>query len=878
MRLKRRGASSATGYGTSGSNDVYFTHQQRLNHVPARVIGALFAALCVGLFIPPAAGADEQRGPMTSPQHERASGDYPLKPIPFTAVKLTDSFWLPRLNTQREVLVPHALKQTEPGVRHLQAAADFLAGKGAPDHRPHRFIDSDLYKVIEGAAYLLQLERDPALEAEIDRIIDVIAAAQKSDGYLYPSHITGVGSAKHMMGDAPYQFVVHSHELYNVGHLYEAAIAYAQATRKDKLLKIAEKNAQHVNRVFFEGDANYNGGRPVNQAPGHQEIELALVKLAQATANPLYLKMADRFLAIRGRTYRPQGEGVMSPTYAQQHLPVAEQTEAVGHAVRAAYQYAAMADVGVLTGNDSYGKALDAIWHDIVNTRMHITGGLGAVHGIEGFGPRFVLPNADAYNETCAAVGNVLVNYRLFLLHGDAKYLDVAEVALLNNVLAGVNLPGNQFFYVNPLEADGDHPFNHGAAGRVDWFGTACCPTNLARLIPQVGGMTYAQRENSLYVTFFVGSESTLNLPGGPVGIRQETQYPSDGKIKIILTPKAAQRFALRLRIPTWTGGRFVPGDLYRYVDPEKAPWTVRVNGQQVEAPTTEHGFVVLDREWRAGDEVELHLPMPVCFNTCDERVEANRGRVAITRGPLVMCAEGTDNGVVQRLALEQIPAADAIAVGSTEIATGHEAVSVTLPASAVGAEGAAPVKLKLIPYYAWNNRGNGSMIVWLPRQAEMVRYFNGERLIGSAFGPVRASHTFEKDTVAALVDGQRPRNSGDGSIRRWTSWPEKGKAQWATVEFKKPQALRSVGVYWYDDKGGVQVPVEWNLAVRTNGQWKPMQLYVTDSYQLQPDQYNVVHPAAAMTCDAIRINMTPKADAAVGILDLNVEFEGADE
>ncbi len=539
------------------------------------------------------------------------AADYPLKPVPFHEVEMTSEFWRPRLETQRKVLVPFAFDKTKPGVAHLQAAADHLAGKEVQGHRPHRFIDSDLYKVMEGAAYLAKLKDDPELEAQFDRIVDVIAAAQEPDGYLYPSHTTGVGSEKSMMGNKPYTFVVHSHELYNMGHLYEAAIAYYQATGKDKLLKVAEKNAQHINKVFFEGgDPKYNSGKPIRQAPGHQEPELALVRLYRVTGKKLYLEMARKFLEIRGKTYVPDGEGVMSPTYAQQHKPLEDQSEAVGHAVRATYLYSGMADVSVLTGNTAYTKALDRIWGNITNTRMHITGGLGAVHGIEGFGAQYELPNAHAFNETCAAVGNVLFNYRMFLLHKDAKYLDVAEVALLNNVLAAVNLEGNKFFYVNPLDADGKFPFNHGTAGRAPWFGTACCPSNMARLLPQVQGMTYAHNDENLYITFYAGSTTTVNIDGVPVTITQKTGYPNDGKISLTISPAEPINFRLHLRIPTWTGKQFIPGKLYTYEQPEKGNPVLKINGQERKF-YLQKGFASIGRNWLKGSKVELELPMP---------------------------------------------------------------------------------------------------------------------------------------------------------------------------------------------------------------------------------------------------------------------------
>ena len=805
-----------------------------------------------------------------------ASADYPLKPVPFNKVEMTSDFWRPRLQTQRKTLVPFAFEKTQPGVEHLQAARDFLAGKKVEGHQPHRFIDSDLYKVMEGAAYLLQLRADPELEATLDELADVIAGAQDKDGYLYPSHTTGVGNEKGMMGNSPYTFVVHSHELYNVGHLYEAAIAYYQATGKDKLLKVAEKNAQHVNKVFFEGDSKYNDGKPIRQAPGHQEMELALVKLYRVTGKQLYLDMARKFLEIRGVTYVPDGEGVMSPTYAQQHAPVVDQKEAVGHAVRATYLYSAMADVGTLTGDKRYGKALDNIWGDITDTRMHITGGLGAVHGIEGFGPQYELPNSDAFNETCAAVGNVLFNYRLFLLHKDAKYLDVAEVALLNNVLAAVNLEGNKFFYVNPLEADGKYPFNHGTAGRAPWFGTACCPSNMARLLPQVPGMTYAHDDNDLYITFYAESKTAIEIGGTSVAIEQKTAYPNDGEISVVVNPKQAAKFRMLLRVPTWTQDRFVPGELYRYTKSAKSPaekFVLKVNGEQVESKV-KNGFVAVERQWQSGDRVELQLPMPLRLTQCHHSVAANKGRLAYTRGPFVMCAEGVDNdGATQRFVVSKDAPNGKVKSEKTEFGS---FIQFDTQASALTEGGEVETaELTLTPYYAWNNRGTSSMTVWFPTDKKDAVFDPHKLPKESVFASIKASHTSELDTVSAIGDGKEPKWSSGNDVPRWTSRPQKGKPQWVEARFAEKKQVRHVGVYWMDDwKGATKFPKEWSLEVEQGGEWKPFELYTTDRYDTRANQYNVVHPAAPLSCDAIRIKMTPREDACVGILEVQVAFE----
>ena len=797
-----------------------------------------------------------------------------IEPVPFHEVEMTSEFWRPRLITQRKVLVPFAFEKTEPGVSHLQAAADFLEGKKVEEHRPHRFIDSDLYKVMEGAAYLAQLQDDPELEEQFDRIVKVISAAQEPDGYLYPSHTTGVGNDKSMMGNEPYTFVVHSHELYNMGHLYEAAIAYYQATGKDQLLKVAEKNAQHVNKVFFEGDPNYNDGKPIKQAPGHQEMELALVKLFKVTGKKLYLEMAEQFLEIRGKTYVPDGEGVMSPTYAQQHAPLEEQKEAVGHAVRATYLYSAMADIASLRKKNSYTKALHKIWANITDTRMHITGGLGAVHGIEGFGPSYLLPNADAFNETCAAVGNVLFNFRMFLAHKDAKYLDVAEVSLLNNVLAAVNLEGNKFFYVNPLEADGKYPFNHGTAGRAPWFGTACCPSNMARLLPQVQGMTYAHDKQNLYFAMYADTSTKIKIAGTELKVSQSTNYPNEGLIKINLEPEEPVTFSIHLRIPTWTGEQFVPGKLYKYINKNTEKWKVSVNGKIIN-PKVELGFAVIERLWKKGDQVILELPMPTRLNSCDKRVEENHDRISFTRGPFVLCAEEVDNeGATQRFFLTSKSPLEQVKLSKVKLPSGSF-FQIKSKAYALLANGKSEIRnLDLVPYYAWNNRKPGSMTIWFPTNPKLAVFDPHKLPKKSVFSTIKASHTSDLDTISAVGDGKQPRWSSGKSIPRWTSRPQLGKNQWVEGHFTKPRKVRDIGVYWMQNQQDVKFPKEWSLEIRNKGEWKPFELYVTDRYDNRANQYNVVHPAAPLTCDAIRINMVPQPDSAVGILEVQVAFE----
>ena len=798
-----------------------------------------------------------------------------LNPVSFEKVALTDNFWLPRLKTQKETLVPFSLGKTETAVENLRRTAAYLKEKKIEKLIPLPFyVSSDLFKVMEGAAYLLTLEKDEALENQMDSIIDIIAEAQADDGYLYehhsvPEEMRNPGN-RWGTGKTPYSNVLFSHELYNMGHMYEAAIAYYQATGKRKWLDVAEKSARHINNVFFEGNEAYNGGKPVNQAPGHQEIELALVKMFRITGDSLYLNMAKRFIEIRGVTYIPEGISSTTPEYAQQHLPAREQKSAVGHAVRATYLYSGMADIAAITGDTTFAPALEAIWADIVNKKMHITGGLGAVPNIEGFGPEYMLPNKETYNETCSAVGNVFFNYRMFLMSGDAKYVDVAEVSLYNNVLAGVNIEGNRFFYVNPLEADGRKTFNHGRAGRSPWFGTACCPSNLARLIPQISGMIYSHTDDDIFCALYAGSSVNIPLASGNVALVQDGGYPFNGNVSIEVAPENdGSEFTLWLRIPTWCDGdRFVAGELYRYADKNDSKYTATINGKRVRGKAID-GFLPITRKWNSGDKVELELPMPMRLSVADERVKADSNRVCITRGPLVYCAEAADNDQpVSHYFIGDYEAKENVKVIADGILKGIPAIEID--ADYATADEEAKSKLTLVPYYAWNNRGDDAMNVWFARDAATVR--KSMVKLADNVRDIKASHTFINDELIAVVDGKRPSSSHDTSIPRWTSWSQIGREQQVEITLNKEMPIESVSVYWYNDNAGVKLPLSWRMEYRHDGKWHEFQPYVTDTFGILENQYNMVHPAAAIKADAIRLHMTPQKDACVGILEAIIE------
>lgn len=650
---------------------------------------------------------------------------YPITQVPFTAVKVTPgTFWGERIRAAREVTIPLAFQKCEETHRYenFKMAAYTLQHPGheglqTPKWDVSKFMgfsfdDTDVYKTIEGASYVLQTYPDKQLTAYIDSVLDIVAAAQEPDGYLYTARTINPEHPHHWAGKKRWEvedFL--SHELYNLGHMVDAACAHYQATGSDKFLNIAKRYADCVVREV---------GAQQGQAcvvPGHQIAEMALARLYVLTGEQKYLDEAKFLLDYRGKTGRRD-------KYSQSDKPVVDQTEAWGHAVRAGYMYAGMADVAALTGDADYLKAIDAIYNNIVSKKYYITGGVGARHEGEAFGADYELPNLTSYNETCAAISMVYLFHRMFLLHGDAKYIDCMERTLYNGVISGMSVDGGRFFYPNPLSADGKYAFNaDNTTERQPWFGCACCPSNLCRFIPSFPGYMYAVKDRNLYVNLFAGNTATMQVGGKQVVLEQQTNYPWDGDISIKVMKNQAKAFRMLIRIPGWVDRQPVPSDLYRFSDDVQGSYTVKVNGRPVEGQL-ENGYLAIDRQWKKGDVVSVQLDMPVRTVKADQHVRADQGRTAVERGPLVYCAEGADNQgfcIFNFLVPRQprFTVVDRQISGQRDVNFSVKAIEVegqAVDTDAAGKVKAQSTTLTMIPYYAWNHRGTGLMQVWLPQ------------------------------------------------------------------------------------------------------------------------------------------------------------------
>lgn len=584
-----------------------------------------------------------------------------IEQIDFSHVKINDNFWSPRLSKHVSATLPVCIDQIENQTGRIRNFEN--AAKGEGEHSGIFFDDSDVYKALEGMAYSLINNPDPELEKKADEWIDKFAAAQQPDGYINTFYtLTGLDKRWTNMD---------KHEMYCAGHMIEAGVAYYQATGKRKLLDVCIRMTDHMMSQFGPGKRHW--------VPGHEEIELALVKLYQTTQEQKYLDFAYWLLEERGHGHGTMGdEGKWDPVYYQDIVPVRRLTDISGHAVRCMYLYCGMADVAALKNDTGYIAAIDRLWDDVVHRNMYITGGIGSSRDNEGFTEDYDLPNLDAYCETCASVGMVLWNQRMNQLTGDSKYIDILERSLYNGALAGISLGGDRFFYVNPLESKGDHH-------RQEWYGCACCPSQLSRFLPSIGNYIYASSDDALWVNLYIGNTGQIRIGETDILLTQETDYPWDGSVKLTISMSQPLEKEIRLRIPNWC-----------------KTYDLSINGKRINV-SEKKGYAVI-KDWKSQDVIALDMDMPVEIVAADPHVKENFGKRAIQRGPLVYCMEEIDNPeYFDQIQLSpsttfQTAFVSDILNGIKTIKTNGRAQSATF-----------------IPYYAWDNRKAGKMRVWIP-------------------------------------------------------------------------------------------------------------------------------------------------------------------
>lgn len=734
---------------------------------------------------------------------------YPINPVPFTSVKVADDFWAPRIKLNHDVTIPIAFGFCESTgrIKNFEIAGGLDTGRF---QSIYPFDDSDVTKIMEGASFSLQTFPDPELEAYLDTLIWKIGLAQEDDGYIYTNRTIAEmhgGEGLHTWAHGERWEKTHdlSHELYNLGHMYEAAVAHYQATGKRTFLDIAIKSADLVDKDFgWDAFVSY---------PGHQVIEMGLVKLYGVTGEKRYLDLAKFFLDARG--HREDGA-----EYSQSHMKVVDQTTAVGHSVRATYMYSGMADMAAILNDEGYINAITKIWEDIVYTKMYVTGGIGASGGNEGFGEPYHLPNMSAYCETCASIGNIFTNHRLFLMHGESKYYDILEKTLYNSMMSGVSLSADRFFYPNPLESYGQHE-------RSAWFGCACCPSNVARFLPAVPGYIYSTTANELYVNLFVANSANITMGKRSVKISQTGSYPWDGNIAITVDETSGGSFALKVRIPGWARNEAIPGDLYRFADVNDEAVTIKVNGREINSERVE-GYAVIKKKWKAGDKVEISLPMPVRAVVADERVVEDIGKIAIQRGPVMFCIEGPDNSDGHVLSYVFDQSAGYSTEYKPELLNGAQIVKLQGKQAKKDLEGNVHTgetkELTLIPYHLWNNRGPAEMMVWLPVTLENAKPMAAPTIANrstiTAGRPTKALHS--------IKDQYEPKNSNDHTQPYFHWWPVNNTWEWIVYDFDKAETVSTSMVYWFDDGpfGGCRIPEEWKLEYRAGNSWRPVSVH----------------------------------------------------
>lgn len=787
--------------------------------------------LCFGLlgllFVAAHVAPQTQPAPPTQP-----GARPPLRAVPFHDVTINDAFWKPRMQVNREKTLPHVWRKCEETGRIANLAR--AAGRAEGPYEGYFFNDSDVFKLLEGACYLLQAQPDPDLRRRIDELVGIIAAAQQPDGYLN-SYFTIAEP------DQRWTNLKDKHELYCAGHLIEAAVAHQQATGERTLLDVAIRLADHIAATF--------GPDRRHDVCGHPEIELALLRLADATSDRRYADLAAFFVNERGRA----GGRELYGQYCQDHCPLIEQSEIVGHAVRATYLYTAATLVSARSGDEALLAAVKRIFDDLVRRKMYITGGVGTSAHNEGFTTAFDLPNESAYAETCASIGLIYWCRALNQVERDARYVDVLERALYNAFLSGIALDGEHFFYANPLAS-------RGGQTRPDWYNCACCPPNILRLLASLGGYVYARDDDALYVNLYVAGSAKLTVGGREVVVTQQTRYPWDGGVEISIRAADGQPVELPIcvRIPGWCDGA-----------------ALRLNGAPLElAGLLDRGYARVAHRWRSRDALQIQLPMPALRYQADPRVAADRGRVALQRGPLVYCLEGLDNPAdVRRVVLpreaalgtswnrELLGGIIAIQATGTIAPDQHAPRGLYYPAPA-----GESVELLAVPYAFWCNRGATPMTVWLPESLALLD--RPPRTDVSA----SASHESGRDGVLALYDRIEPARSDDPGVPRFTWWDHKGTSEWVRYEFDAPRRVQRCAVYWFDDRatgGGCRVPVSWRLLYLEGDSWKPVA--GVREYGTARDRFNEVE-FAAVTTAGLTLEVTLQPAYSGGILEWRLD------
>lgn len=772
-------------------------------------------------------------------ENQGVKGDYPIQPVAFNQVELNDQFWAPRIRLNHELTIPYAFEQSEitGRVKNFDVAAGKIEGTFCSTYP---FDDSDVYKIIEGGSYSLQMIPDPELEAYIDELIVKIADAQEEDGYIYTNRTIMGDSAHPWAGTRRWEKThILSHELYNLGHMYEAGVAHYQATGKTSFLDVCVKSANLLVKDFGWGkEENY---------PGHQEVEIGLVKLYRVTQNKAYLDLAKFFIDVR--------EG--GDEYSQSHMKVVDQEEAVGHAVRANYMYTGVADVAAMTGDQVYIDAIDRIWDNVVTKKLYITGGVGASGHGEAYGDNYELPNMSAYCETCAAIANVFWNHRMFLLHGDAKYINVLERSLYNGVISGLSLSGDRFFYPNPLKSRGQHE-------RSAWFGCACCPSNLTRFLPSIPGYMYAVQGSKLFVNLYAQNKATIVVDDQEVEIVQETKYPWEGKVSLIIKPAKATRLSLMLRVPGWVGNEVVPSDLYSFLDDPSEDVKISINGKESEI-ILKNGFAQINRKWAIGDEVIIEFPMDVKRIRAHENVTADEGQVAIQRGPIVYCLEWADQEEEKalHLSLDENPVFNYsfnanLLNGVGVISTSGSSLSAKLD----GGIEKKDVDIVAIPYYSWANRGKGEMTVWIPEDEKFASPLPAPTIASEA---TLTSSTC-KGSLSTIQDQLVPKKSSSKEYGAIHWWPNFGTSEWVNMEFAKAERVEHMKIFWFDDKdlnAGCRVPKSYRVLYKSGDRWIPVKSL--KGYPNARDKFNEIH-IDPVTTTALRLELQLEKEFSTGI------------